>query len=98
MNKNIKAKLIQRLSETYKQTVEILKKNGKCVILRPSGFGKTVTMCRIAQREEYKKVLYIYPTKIIKEQALKYLKGDKAKIEWVTYYKFGKYHKNPEII
>lgn len=59
--KNVKH---SKIKETYDEAVKMLKSCGKCVIIRPTGFGKTFIMANIAKK--YKKVLYIYPTEIIK--------------------------------
>lgn len=93
---NINPMLTQRSDETYKEAFKILKETGKCAILRPTGFGKTLIMCKISRR--YKKVLYVYPTEIIKKHAINLLRGmrDKDKIDNVvnfcTYLSLGKLH------
>lgn len=80
--------------ETQAEAIRKLEETGRCAILRPTGFGKTVIMCRIAKT--YNRVLYIYPTEIIRQTAMKHL-GAKE-VDWMTYTKLGKYHKNPEDI
>ena len=80
--------LEKRQKETELNAISVLKEPGKCAILRPTGFGKTVIMCRIAQR--YRRVLYVYPTEIIRQTAMRYL-GQKS-VSWITYTRLGKYH------
>lgn len=80
--------LEKRQRETESNALSVLRETGKCAILRPTGFGKTVIMCRIAKR--YNRVLYVYPTEIVRQTAINYL-GPK-KVSWITYTKFGKYH------
>lgn len=82
--------LEKRQKETELNALSVLKETGKCAILRPTGFGKTVIMCRIAQR--YRRVLYVYPTEIIRQTAMRYL-GQKS-VSWITYTRLGKYHNN----
>lgn len=90
--------LIQRANETCQETIDLLNKTGKCAILRPTGFGKTVIMCKISRR--YKNVLYIYPTEIIKKHVISTVSRMKAKdnlpdnITFCTYSYFGKMHNN----
>ena len=79
---------------TQEEALKKLKENGRCAILRPTGFGKTVIMCRIAKM--YDRVLYVYPTEIIRQTAKKHLAG--KEVDWMTYTRLGKYHTNPEDI
>lgn len=88
--------LEQRSDETYREAVKLLNETGKCAILRPTGFGKTVIMCRISRR--YKRVLYVYPTEIVKKHAINIIKGLKSKdniqnvVNFCTYSHLGKMH------
>lgn len=52
------------MSETYKKVMNMLKKNKRCLLIRPTGFGKTYLMSHLTN--EFKKVLYMYPIDIIK--------------------------------
>lgn len=47
----------KRFKDTLNETVEMLGKHGKCAVIRPTGFGKTVLMSRIASSLKYEKVL-----------------------------------------
>lgn len=88
----------ERFKQVYKQTLleanDLLEKYGKCVILRPTGFGKTVMMSQIASQFKYEKVLYVYPTAIVKKQAQRHI--PESKVTWCTYYGLGKYHNKVE--
>lgn len=81
--------LNKRIEETKVEVIKALTEYGKCAILRPTGFGKTVLMCKIAD-ERYKRVMYVYPTDVIKQNAEKRIK--KAKVDFVSYMKIGKQH------
>ncbi len=88
--------LEQRNRETYTEAIKILNNTGKCAILRPTGFGKTVIMAQISRR--YKKVLYVYPTEIVhkhmKELVDKLNSNDGlgSNITYMTYSYLGKMH------
>lgn len=51
--------------KTLLDTKEKLAINGKCAILRPTGFGKTYLMTELIK--DYDKVLYLYPSAVIKD-------------------------------
>ena len=88
----------EKFKQVYKQTLleanSLLDKHGKCVILRPTGFGKTVMMSQIASQFKYEKVLYVYPSAIVKKQAQRHI--PESKVTWCTYYGLGKYHDKVE--
>ena len=88
----------EKFKQIFKQTLleanSLLDKYGKCVILRPTGFGKTVMMSQIASQFKYEKVLYVYPTAIVKKQAQRNI--PESKVTWCTYYGLGKYHDKVE--
>lgn len=77
--------LEQRIEDTRIEVNILLKKVGKCAILRPTGFGKTTLMCDVAR--SYNKILYIYPSKAIRDSAERLLAG--KNITWLTYYSLG---------
>lgn len=58
-----------RSSQTLDDAYEKLNKFGKCMIVRPTGFGKTFSLIQIARHynEVYpnKRIMYVYPSKII---------------------------------
>lgn len=87
-------KFKQIFKQTLLETNSLLEKHGKCVILRPTGFGKTVMMSQIASQFKYEKVLYVYPTAIVKKQAQRNI--PESKVTWCTYYGLGKYHDKVE--
>lgn len=96
MNKQTKRMLLQRSSETYNEALKMLKTTGRCAIIRPTGFGKTVIMCNILRN--YKKTLYVYPSEIVKEHAANLItkfnakdgKKDLSNVQFVSYSYFGK--------
>ena len=62
---------IERLrNATYKEALELLKKYGKCAIIRPTGFGKTGILTKIIKKGPYKKILYLYPAEVVKNTVL----------------------------
>lgn len=46
---------------------EMLSKHQIALMIRPTGFGKTYLMIELAKREQYEKVLYLYPIDVIKQ-------------------------------
>lgn len=82
-----------RFKDTLNETIDILDKHGKCAIIRPTGFGKTVLMCKIASSLKYEKVLYVYPSGAVRDQAKRMIPEDK--VVWCTYTKLGTYHDDP---
>lgn len=84
----------KRFRETFNETLNMLNEKGKCVVIRPTGFGKTVLMCKIALL--YGKVLYVYPTEAVGQQAGKRLDNSGHDITWMTYTKIGKQHNDVE--
>lgn len=51
--------------ETKKDVIDKVNKYHKCIIIRPTGYGKTFLLTELISR--YKKVLYLYPAEIIAE-------------------------------
>lgn len=84
----------KRFKDTLNETVEMLDEHGKCAVIRPTGFGKTVLMSRIASSLKYEKVLYVYPSRAVKDQAKQHI--PESKVVWATYAKIGTYYKEPE--
>lgn len=58
-----KNKRFAKTEETMKEAIEILNIEGKCLIVRPTGFGKSYILSHIAPL--YDHVIYIYPRNII---------------------------------
>lgn len=90
----------EKFKQVYKSTLleanSLLEKHGKCAILRPTGFGKTVMMSQIASQFKYEKVLYVYPSEIVKKQAQRNI--PESKVTWCTYKALGNYHNNVETL
>lgn len=51
-------------NETLKATLKMLEQHGKCMVIRPTGFGKSYMLARLTGK--YTRSLYVYPTDIIK--------------------------------
>lgn len=63
--------LIDKLrDDTYNNTKQILSQTHKCVIIRPTGYGKTGILTRFIH--DYDSVLYLYPTEIVKTTVLSF--------------------------
>ncbi|MBQ8193549.1 MAG: DEAD/DEAH box helicase family protein [Bacilli bacterium] len=65
--------------ETYKEACNILDEYGKCAIIRPTGFGKTGILTKFIKSGKYKKILYLYPTEVIKNTVLNFYYGNNKK-------------------
>lgn len=62
-------KLRNRVSyETLQATLNLLDKFGKCMVIRPTGFGKSYMLAKLTNT--YSKSLYVYPLNIIKTAVL----------------------------
>ena len=67
---------IDRLrKETYNEAVALLKKYGKCAIIRPTGFGKTGILTKMIKQGGYKKILYLYPAQVVRNTVLNFYYG-----------------------
>lgn len=84
--------------ETYKETVDLLKKKRSCAIIRPTGFGKTGILTKLLKSGIFQSILYVYPTEIIKDTVIKFyfgddlvdLNSDVPGVEFMTYAKFAR--------
>lgn len=56
------------INSTYNEAVDKLRESGKCIIVRPTGYGKTFILAHITRL--YKHVMYMYPLNIIKQDVL----------------------------
>ena len=75
-----KAEKEQRLREisisTLQETLEKLNKNNRVLVVRPTGFGKSFMLAGLTSdildsgEYRFKKCLYIYPTKVIKQDVI----------------------------
>lgn len=59
--------LIKAQNGTVDDLVEMLNKHEIAFMIRPTGFGKTHLMIELAKRENYEKVLYLYPLEVIRQ-------------------------------
>jgi superfamily II DNA or RNA helicase len=75
--------LKQSADKTFKEVIYKLKNGGKATAVRPTGFGKTFMLARLAN--EYGKVLYIYPLHIIKKQVQREYAEQVNGAEFMTY-------------
>lgn len=78
-------------SRTYKDALRLLHENGKCLMVRPTGTGKTHIMASITKGEDWDNVFFIYPRNIIREQ-VRYkeeMHGDK-RVRYISYAKLSR--------
>ena len=91
-----KQTLIQiRRKETYDNARRLLQKYGKVMIVRPTGFGKTLLLAQFLKKDSYKKVLYLYPTQVVKDAMLRFYWNDETKedipgVTMMTYARLGR--------
>ena len=50
--------------DTYEQLIEKLNSEHKCLLVRPTSFGKTWIISALAT--QYEKVIFVYPSEAIK--------------------------------
>ena len=62
--------------ETYEEAMILLKKYKKCAIIRPTGFGKTGILTKIIKSNPKKKILYLYPTEVVRNTVLDFYYDD----------------------
>ena len=63
MSKNFKEQ-----AKTLQNAMNLLKEYKKCIIIRPTGFGKTWMLTELIKH--YKKVLYLYPAAVIRDTVI----------------------------
>lgn len=80
---NSRTMLLQRQSETVADTLSKLESKHRCAVVRPTGFGKTYLMCKIA--DTYNRVMYIYPADIVKESAKSMLNNNNVHFHSYVY-------------
>lgn len=74
-------KTIEQLrNETYDEVIDKLNTEGKCALIRPTGFGKTSILEKLCR--EYGEVLFLYPVNIVEEALRRFRYGDS------DYYKY----------
>ena len=57
-------KIDELRDSTYNEANKLLREYHKCIIIRPTGFGKTGILVRLMK--DYKNISYLYPSKVIK--------------------------------
>lgn len=55
---------------TARDLEDMLTKHEIALMIRPTGFGKTYTMIRLCELARYKKIIYLYPTNVIKKSII----------------------------
>lgn len=84
---------------TYAETVEKLGKYGKCIMVRPTGFGKTYLMVKIASNGSFDRMYFVSPRDIIidntKNEYEDMLKD--LNIEYLSYQKLARVHKKSSV-
>lgn len=73
MNTNTKVDVNDLRKKTEQEAIADLAKYSKHCIVRPTGFGKTGMLTNILK--QYKRVLYLYPTTVIRETVLDFYYG-----------------------
>ena len=68
-------KLAKAQDGTINEAIDMLNKHEICLIVRPTGFGKTHIMLQIANKLNFKKVLYMYPIDVIKQSIIETYEG-----------------------
>ena len=63
-------KLTMAQEGTIKDIQDQINSHQIALMVRPTGFGKTHIMIEFAKRQKYKKVLFIYPTDIIRQSVI----------------------------
>lgn len=83
-----------KVTETMNEAIEILKSNGKCLIVRPTGFGKSYILSHMAS--QYDHIVYVYPKEIIKLEAKEKYKQilSEVDIKFVSYSMCNSLNKN----
>ena len=74
------ATIHERRVETFEETLQLLHNYGKVMIIRPMSFGKTVLLIKLMQ--QYDRVLFLYPTDIIRQRVYSSL-GDT--VDYMSY-------------
>ena len=63
--------LISKLrTDTYLDAKRILAEANKCVIIRPTGFGKTGILTKFI--DDYTNILYLYPSDVVRQAVLRF--------------------------
>ena len=51
---------------TYQDMIRLLQEDGRCAVIRPTGFGKTSLLTRLLKAGLYVHPLYIYPAEVVR--------------------------------
>ena len=63
--------LISKLrTDTYLDAKRILAETNNCVIIRPTGFGKTGILTKFI--DDYTNILYLYPSDVVRQAVLRF--------------------------
>ena len=78
-------------TKTYKEALRLLHENGKCLVVRPTGTGKTHIMASLTKNEDWDRVFFLYPRNVIKEQ-VKYKEemGEDSRVQYISYAKLSR--------
>lgn len=60
--------------KTYIDLMEKLYRHGRCALVRPTGFGKTGILTKLLKN--YDKVLFLYPSDVVRDAVLRFYYGD----------------------
>lgn len=85
----LKSKLSEIQEQTFKEVLSALKTNGYCNMVRPTGFGKTYTLAKIASVAKgflgVWRVVYVYPRDVIRELVIRDYHLDTQDMLFVSY-------------
>lgn len=85
------SKLLEVQDRTRKEVLSLLKEHGMCNMVRPTGFGKTHTLIKIAEEWDGP-VIYVYPRNVIMKSIIKsYIDDHKGDIRFASYQKLWRY-------
>lgn len=86
--------------KTLDKTKEYLDKYGRCLVVRPTGFGKSYMLAHLSKR--YKKSIYVYPLDIIKESVIATYGPEgsnvMSNVEFVSYQRLNNIYKDNKIV
>lgn len=51
---------------TYDDMLRVLRSDGRCAVIRPTGFGKTWILTKLLKSGIYKHPLYVYPAEVVR--------------------------------
>lgn len=83
----------RKVQETGNEALKLLNLHKKCLIIRPTGFGKSYLLAHISTMFDY--TCYVYPRDIIKSEVQTKYKNilDSEKIEFLSYQGIAAYYK-----